>query len=387
MNWLEKLKIILSEDIEAAKRRESSCFDCYAGDRGIVLFGAGSLGRKIARGLIASGCKPLAFSDNNASMWGQGVEEIEVLPPSVAAQRHGGSAVFVIAIWHPSRTEGHLHLRDQLQHLGCDRVAPFGWLFWKYPSIFLPCYFWDLPSKLLCNPEEIISAFQLFHDAASKQEFVAQIKLRTSGDFSCLPPPSRQAQYFPEDLMRLSSEEFFVDCGAYDGDSLRDFISVTGGRFEKIVAFEPDPANCAVLEDFVRSKPAIAPRTTCYPWAVGHTPGRVRFKSSGLSSAAISKEGEAEVQCVSLDQALKDGSPTFVKMDIEGAELDALRGGADTIQRCKPKLAICAYHQQDHLWQIPLTLRELFPEVRLFLRAYCFDGLDLVCYAIPSEKD
>ena len=386
MNWHERLETILGESDGAARKRESTYFDRVSGGHPIVLFGAGSLGRRLARGLRACGCELLAFSDNNPSIWDQELEGTKVLSPQVAADRFGRTAVFVIAIWHPSRTGGLRQVAEQLQQLGCDRVAPFVWLLWKYPGTFLPYYLWDLPSKLLRRSEEILRASKLFDDEVSRREFVSQVAFRATGNFSCISEASLQVQYFPDDLFRLLPEEVFVDCGAYDGDSLRDFIRVTGGRFKRIIAFEPDPSNCSSLNGFLNGEPEVAARITCYPCALGRVLQRVRFRSTGLANAAVSQEGEIEVQCVTLDQALKGECPTFIKMDIEGAELDALWGGADIIRRDKPLLAICTYHQQDHLWQIPLTLRQLLPESRLFLRAHCLDGFDLVCYAVPKER-
>jgi len=49
-------------------------------------------------------------------------------------------------------------------------------------------------------------------------------------------------------------------------------------------------------------------------------------------------------------------------------------------------LAVCTYHTQDHLWRIPLTVKQLAPEARFALRPHCVDGFDVVCYAIPPGR-
>lgn len=92
------------------------------------------------------------------------------------------------------------------------------------------------------------------------------------------------------------------------------------------------------------------------------------------------------VQCIGLDEFLSGEQPTLLKMDIEGAELDALEGACALIRKASPVLAVCVYHTPEHIWRIPLRLHQLQPAYRLFLRAYCADGLDLVCYAVPDSR-
>jgi hypothetical protein len=92
---------------------------------------------------------------------------------------------------------------------------------------------------------------------------------------------------------------------------------------------------------------------------------------------------------VSLDELVAAGEPppTFVKMDIEGAEPAALRGAAATIREHRPALAVCVYHEQDHLWTIPLQLRALCGDgYRYFLRRHEPDTWDVVLYAVPSGR-
>jgi FkbM family methyltransferase len=163
-------------------------------------------------------------------------------------------------------------------------------------------------------------------------------------------------------------------------------VEWTGGRFRKAVAFEADPRSFGALEQMVERDEALRHRVRIVQQAVGREVGTLRFAASGLSSAAISAEGDIEVQCVPLDEALADEHPTYIKMDIEGAEIDALAGGAGVIRRDSPALAICAYHVQDHLWRIPLLIHEVLPDSRLLLRPYCANGWELVCYAIPADR-
>jgi len=83
---------------------------------------------------------------------------------------------------------------------------------------------------------------------------------------------------------------------------------------------------------------------------------------------------------------LSTPAPTYLKMDIEGAEVDTLAGASRVIRDHAPVLAICCYHCQDHLWRIPLPIHSLNPDYRFFLRPHDLEMWDLVCYAIPSGR-
>jgi len=96
--------------------------------------------------------------------------------------------------------------------------------------------------------------------------------------------------------------------------------------------------------------------------------------------------GGVVVDCVALDEALGDRRTTYIKMDIEGSELDAVTGAAGIIRTSQPVLAICVYHHQDHLWRIPAAVAGLADEYRFYLRPHLLEVWDLVCYAVPVGR-
>jgi FkbM family methyltransferase len=196
--------------------------------------------------------------------------------------------------------------------------------------------------------------------------------------------PVRHPIYFPPDLCPLIPEEVFVDCGAYDGDSIQGFLSQANDRFLRIFAFEPDPASFAKLRTMV-STLACKDLIDIRQAATGAGNGSVTFSADGTLGASLGS-GSLEVQCVTLDDALQGSAPTFVKMDIEGAELDALRGARRIIREHAPVLAVCAYHAQDHVWNIPRLIHSIRPDYRFFLRPHLMEAWDLVCYAVPVQR-
>ena len=352
---------LLSEDVDVARDREQRTFVDLAGTRAdsVVLFGAGGLGRRCLGALRRHGIEPLAFADNNRRLWGMDVDGLCVLPPAEAASRFGRKAVFVISIWGARGADCMSDRVEAVHALGCDLVLPFGPLLWRYPHDVLPHYAVDLPHNVLEQRSKVLAAFDLWADAQSRQEYLGQLRWRLLFDFEGLGPPSNESIYFPRDLIQIDPDEVFVDCGAFDGDTLRDFLQAAPGPLSTAVAFEPDPDNFARLQAMVRSLPAkVQERLEIARSGVAASDGTVRFAAGGGPSSHIG-DGDVEIDVVALDSYLGGRRVTFIKMDIEGAELDALRGAAGHIRSQTPILAISCYHRQDHLWTVPLLIDTL----------------------------
>lgn len=388
INLKQELGALLAEGVHGAKHREVQSFDRLAGSSApqMVLFGAGGLGRRILAGLRKHGIEPLAFADNRQAAWGTQIEGVPVMSPENAAAQFRDNAVFVVTIWGAEAKDRMRDRIDHLERLGCRRVTSFGPLCWKYPDGLLPHYGADLPHKVHEHSEDVRAAFNLWADYASCREYVNQIRWRLLLDFDCLAPPVEHTIYFPKDLCAISPEEVFVDCGAFDGDTAKLFIHESEGRFRSIIAFEPDPANFAHLKKNIKQMPGAERHAiSVFHAATGSRPARVRLLS-GIGKSSSVGEGDVEVDSVALDDVLGDPAPTYVKMDIEGAELDTLEGASRTIREHRPVLAICCYHRQNHLWKIPLLIRALSTDYRFFLRPHDLEMWDLVCYAIPKER-
>jgi FkbM family methyltransferase len=187
-------------------------------------------------------------------------------------------------------------------------------------------------------------------------------------------------QYRPCGLPDWPRPLRMIDCGAFIGDTLADFHQ-HGYAFEAIAAFEPYPdsfqklvQNTQHLENIVR-----------FPCAVGENTKSVHFDTHGSPvSHHIGETGNISVQCVSLDDVLPDFAPNFIKMDIEGAEPEAILGARHIISKYHPCLAICLYHRPEHLWQIPFLLDEWKLGYRFYMRQH-HSMFEFVLYALPSS--
>jgi len=384
----DQLDALLSEPISSVMQREQTTFDEQTApfERSLVLFGAGGLGRKTLAGLRSLGIEPLAFADNNPSLWGTDVNGVQVLSLQNAAEKFGQGAAFVITIWKGESPDRMGERRQQLIDLHCQKVIPFSYLFWKYPEVFLPHYAFDLPHKVYQQADEVRKIFSLWADADSQNEYLAQLRWRMLMDFDSLPSPVSHEIYFPNDLVDILPEEVFVDCGAYDGDTIRNLLRVHGDSFKKIIAFEPDPANFQKLNVFAQSLPLnIRNRLRLHQLATGLQKGKVHFEATGTEASAIGS-GEVEVDCISLDEIIINDRTSYIKMDIEGSEVDTLLGAQNLIRKELPVLAVCAYHRQDHIWRIPALISSFSDQYRFFLRPHLLEVWDLVCYAIPLHR-
>ncbi len=377
----------LDRDVRAVEEWESTALDQrlqVVGGR-VVLFGAGSLGRQVLAHLRRDHIEPVCFSDNNRESWGRTIDGLEVLPPPDAAQRYGNSAAFLVTIWNERHRFAETY--RQLSELGAREIVPVGMARWKYREALLPFYWEEPPRHVQQQATAVRSAMDVWADEFSRREYVAQIRSRLWADYLGLSAPVGGECYFPEDIFQTSPQECFIDCGAYDGSTIRSFLSVRQNAFDSILGLEPDPETYRKLTHYVADLPAgISRRIAVSPLAVSDRRGVVSFDATGTLISSISPTGKLEVDCAPLDELLADKRPTFIKMDIEGAEPEALAGARGILQKHHPVLAICLYHRQDHLWRLPQFIKDAYDGYQLFLRPYDCDGWQLVCYAVPTDR-
>jgi FkbM family methyltransferase len=377
----DQLVALLDESSSACRQREQNAFDEIAsGSCGLVLFGAGGLGRKILAALRADNIEPLAFVDNKLA--GQVVDGIDVLTPREGARRWGRSAAFVITIW-AAWADSMAGQTAALRNLGCETVVSFIPLLWKY-SHLLPHVQIDLPSRVLTERDQVIAAFDLWSDESSRQEFLAQVCWRLSGDFTRLREPLPDP-YWQRDLIHLGQNSVFVDAGAFNGDTLGQFIDYTAGRFRAAYVFEPDALNLRSLElRLAAMEPDIRTRIKVFECAISDRSQDVSFHG-GAGEGSAPGSGTEVVHCVTLDDTVRE-APDLIKFDIEGFELLGLSGSRHIIHETAPSLAVCAYHVQNHLWRIPLLINSFRSDYRFYLRPHG-QIWETVCYSIPNSVE
>jgi FkbM family methyltransferase len=384
---LAPLNEVLTESVASVKDREASALHdlLRAHHNRCVIFGAGTLGRKALGLLREIGIEPLALCDSNPARWGATISGLTVLSPPAAAAQYGATAIFFVTIWN----DFHWY-RDtlaKLTALGCTAVSSYAPIFWRFGNRFMDLLLLNEPAhRLYQNLDDVLAAEHLWADDESLATYRSNILWRALGDPSHLPYPAPQNTYFPPDIFKLIPEESLVDSGAFDGDTIRLMLSLIGADFKAIYAIEADSVSLEKMTAYLSTlPPETAKKIHKMECAIGSERCVLQFIMSGNATSKIEDAG-VDVDCIPLDELFAEKPITFLKMDIEGAEYEALLGGAKTIQRDHPILAICVYHTQNDIWRIPLLLRSLNPGYQFFLRAYDGDGFQSVLYAVPQSR-
>lgn len=237
------------------------------------------------------------------------------------------------------------------------------------------------------NRERFKKAYSILNDELSKTTYKTVIYNRIQGRGEkelCKIAQNEQEQYFSPDLINLK-QEYFVDCGAYNGDTVRNFLTYSHDGAGGIYAFEPNRDNYDALKSFLEAN------CTDIPYQV-HNLGTwnekktLHFAGTG-TGGAITEEGSVEIEVDSLDHVLAGEKVTFIKMDVEGSETQSLIGAKKTILEQRPILAICIYHSMEDMACIPVMLSEWLQEYRFYVRHYTFTSAETVFYAIPKERE
>lgn len=289
----------------------------------IVIFGSGMNGKGIVQSLKACGIMPAYYIDNARDKWGTRVEELEVKSPSEIDFK----AVDAVVIT-PFKQEIVDAMHVQMLELGVR--------------------------------EEIILNYKDFSATVLEYEL-----------------------YFDPDLIKLNENEVFVDAGALNLEtSLRFMEECQKSHIQhyRIHAFEPDCVSYGKCKNMLKNMPDADIRlynaglwsedTTLHFAELGNAASRISVEQTGMSIKAAALDG-----CIS-------GPVTFIKMDIEGAELEALKGSRGILKQYRPRLAISLYHKKEDLVQIPAYIKEMVPEYRLYIRHYSNASVETVLYAV-----
>ncbi|HZS54849.1 MAG TPA: FkbM family methyltransferase [Bryobacteraceae bacterium] len=239
------------------------------------------------------------------------------------------------------------------------------------------------------NIESIYEAYSCLADDKSRYVFCEQLRWRVLLNSESMEPPSPTSQlYVAPELISSSDNDVFVDCGAFDGDSIRQFLTHNCNKFRQIIALEPDSANFNKLRSWVNHLPvSVGSRITILPYALGEKRQKVQFDEGNLVGSRITKvDSDGGTDCAPLDEIVAHHKPTFIKMDIEGAEPHAILGARTVLTQHQPVLAACVYHKSEHLWQLPSLIHSISRSHEIYLRRYAEDCWELVCYAVPQHR-
>lgn len=335
--------------------------DDIAAYKNIVLFGAGnylpdsinSFGRE----------KILAILDNDPGKWGEKIEGIQVDAPKVFFQ-HVTNDDYAIVM---STSRYQYEIADSLVR---DYHISEGHMFSLCPD-FQEEKMYD-SQEILSHLDEINEVYEFLADEESKEYYINSLIARLTHDPLKLKPNKNMAgtcYYLGSKAIKPLSGGYVLDCGAYIGDTAQIFLDMMENK-GKIYCFEPFGGNYERLCEWVRQMKMDA-IVEAHQIAVSDEDGSMII-SAGDEVSMQANLGQNEKKknrvCVrGIDSMTFIENVDFIKMDIEGTELNAIRGAEKTIAFYKPQMMISAYHVTSHLWEIPLLLKKIVPEYEIYM--------------------
>lgn len=231
------------------------------------------------------------------------------------------------------------------------------------------------------NSKKYEHIFSLLADTRSQEEFEKVINFRVSLDVIKMQgfTTREDEQYFESFLNLKQAGESFVDIGAYDGFTTESFIQQCPD-YTSVDLFEPDPENISVARQRLEGKKNIF----FHEVGLSNHTGKVSFSQSG-SGSSISASGNVSIKLDMLDKVLS-GPVSFIKIDIEGGEYEALKGACETIREYHPKLAVAVYHHPDDFWKIPEFIMSVRNDYDIFFRHYTESLYESVMFFVPETK-
>lgn len=226
------------------------------------------------------------------------------------------------------------------------------------------------------HKNKLQKTYDILEDEQSKTVFenIVMFKLTGKLDYLLKSESSRQEVF---ELLNLNGQENFLDLGAFTGDTVAEFISYVKD-YQGIMAVEPDNRNFKRLcENTVDLK-----NITCINAAVSDKSGQILIsKNHGRGNSTEGKT--VEISALSLTDICQGFNPTFIKMDVEGNEIKAIKGGGALLFSNKPKMHIACYHTACDIFEIPLLVKSVSPDYKVYMRHHaCFPAWDINCIFI-----
>lgn len=349
----------------------------------ILLYGAGAFGQENYDLFTKYGIKPIAFLDRNAQT-GETKKGIPVYHPNnpeLAIDLRKKYRVFISISLSKMKMK---MVKSDLYGMGyihCSEAQTMTARQVKFDGVST-----ENPDNdyIKVNQDKMFHALSLMSDVESCETYLSCIAGHLSRNYDNCYETDFPVQYFDAGIPYKKGLSHFVDCGAYTGDSLQTALQYCD-FIEEYVAFEPIPSNFTKLSqntDLLKQKIKHA---WLFPCGVGEKTGNAKFTISA-SSSAITNSVDGEIfPLVKLDDALKGVNITLLKMDIEGAEPEALHGAKNLIVQQKPDMAISVYHSANHYWDIPCLLDNLNLGYRFYLRSHTPATLESVLYAVCEQ--
>lgn len=211
--------------------------------------------------------------------------------------------------------------------------------------------------------EQISNAYSLLADEQSRRVFENTLKFYYTGDISLLDEITTDKSEAFNEILKLGDNEVYVDLGAYNGDTIDEFLHYSGGAYRKIIAFEPNAKN------FSKLKAHCCEMAKVELWQLGAYSHNttLEFNNKAGRNSAIAESG-TQTRVATVDSILCGTAGSYIKADVEGADFETILGMKNTLKNFKPKLNFSAYHRFEDIFRLALLINEINPEYKIYLR-------------------
>lgn len=322
-------------------------------EKPIVMYGMGDGAEKIYRVLTENGVKPAQFMASDEFVRGQNFLGYTV---HTLAQIEEMYDDFIILVCFGSMLPDvmeRIYQLSQKYELYAPDVPVFG------GGLFTKNYVKD-------HVSEIKEVREMFEDEVSRFVFDKIAEYRLTGKINyltdCETPKAEGLS-----LLKLGENETYIDLGAYNGDTVQEFLTLCNYKFNCIYAVEPDARNFAKMRRNIYN--LSGEKFKCYNAVAWSEETEVDFfHKSGRNSAVSGKGRMIKMPAKTVDGILGGKPATLIKYDVEGCEKEALLGSTNTIGKYQPKLIVSLYHRTEDFLTLPILIKKLNPNYKIFLR-------------------
>lgn len=336
------------------------------------VFGASDAGKKLVRTLIDKGIEVLGIWDNNVQKQGKKIEGISII--SYEELKKAKNINLWIGCGYAMQEEARIDSLDNIKAYRVGQTKEELKRAWRLDEFYFPTY--------AAKAQKINN---LFADDYSRKVNNALVKLITQYDITAIDEfVTAEEHYFVKEVIDGLSDKkpVCVDCGAFTGE-MPIAMRKMGINYKKCYCFEMDPNNCNKLELNMNAT-GMNKKVIIENSGIGEINGHLYFESIGANSRIVDYKTPNRIQTIKIDTYFQDIHIDYIKMDIEGAELGALRGGISVIQRDRPILAISVYHSLQDRTDILEYLHDNLMDYQFYLRQHAIWDSETVLYGIPN---
>ena len=360
----------MADTIELMQEQEDLWTHLQNSDKPVVIYGMGDGALKIMRVMERYNIPLRGIFASDGFVRGHSFEGFPVKHLADMEEEFGDFIILMAFAIHDETTTAMIHRIAEKHEFYAPDLPVAG------DNLFTMDFYRE-------HQKEFEEVYSWLADEQSRIVYRDILNFKDSGKLHYLTHCETSIEEAYDNIIQPDEREDYADLGAYKGDTIQELLRFTNGQVNSICAFEPDRKNykklCLNVETMGLSEKANLLNVAAYKES-----GTMLFSNKAGRQSALSKTEGIETPVDSLDNAMQGARVSFVNMDVEGGEKEAIEGCRKTIELWKPKMLISAYHRSEDLYALPMQMREIYPAYRIYFRHYRYiPAWDTNLYCIP----